>query len=70
VRGVDGPTLVVHSADDEVVPLSQGRQVFACARDPKRFLLISGSHGEGFFASGAHYIEGLRRFLSSEECGC
>lgn len=63
VRHVESPTLVIHSADDNVVPIEQGRRVFDHAQGPKRFLLILGSHDQGFLASGTRYTEGLRRFL-------
>lgn len=63
VERVESPTLVIHSADDEIVPIEQGREVYDRARGPKRFLLIRGSHNEGFLASGTRYSEGLRRFI-------
>ncbi len=64
IRCVDAPTLVIHSSEDDVVPIEQGRKVFDQAKGPKRFLLILGSHSEGLQASGTRYTEGLRRFLS------
>ncbi len=63
VEAVEAPTLVIHSADDEVVPIEHGRKVFDHARGPKRFLLILGTHEEGFLASGTRYTEGVRRFI-------
>jgi len=39
------PLLVLHAADDEVVPLAHGEALFAAASEPKRFhLLASGGH--------------------------
>jgi fermentation-respiration switch protein FrsA (DUF1100 family) len=63
VEAVEAPTLVIHSADDEVVPIEHGRRVFDHARGPKRFLLILGAHADGFITSGTRYTQGLRRFL-------
>lgn len=63
VESVESPTLVIHSADDEVVPIEHGRRVFDHARGPKRFLLIVGAHADGFLTSGTRYTQGLRRFL-------
>ncbi len=63
VEAVEAPTLIIHSADDEVVPIEHGRRVFDHARGPKRFLLILGAHADGFLTSGTRYTQGLRRFL-------
>lgn len=64
LRGVNCPVLVVHSRDDEIMPFSHGQQLFEVAREPKRFLEISGTHNEGFITSGGHYEEGLNSFIS------
>jgi fermentation-respiration switch protein FrsA (DUF1100 family) len=63
VRGVHAPTLVIHSRDDEINPIEQGRDVFRQANEPKVFLEISGDHNSGFLLSGAQYTEDLRQFL-------
>jgi fermentation-respiration switch protein FrsA (DUF1100 family) len=57
------PLLVVHSCEDELIPFSHGRKLFAAARGPKAFLRISGTHNDGFLTSGEQYVEGLRAFL-------
>ncbi len=38
IRCVDAPTLVIHSAEDDVVPIEQGRKIYDHAKGPKRFL--------------------------------
>ena len=58
------PVLIVHSRDDEIMPFNHGRQLFEVAREPKRFLEITGTHNEGFITSGRHYEEGLNAFIS------
>ena len=58
------PVLIVHSRGDEIMPFSHGRQLFEMAREPKKFLEISGTHNEGFITSGKHYEEGLNAFIS------
>ncbi len=60
---VDCPVLIVHSRDDEIMPFGHGRQLFEAAKEPKRFLEISGTHNEGFITSGGHYEEGLNAFI-------
>ena len=61
---VDCPVLIVHSRDDEIMPFAHGQRLFEAAREPKRFLEITGTHNEGFMISGEHYEEGLNAFIS------
>ena len=63
VRDVHVPTLIIHSPQDEIIPVRLGREVFKQANEPKSFLEISGDHNAGFLLSGARYMEGLRTFL-------
>jgi len=63
VRDAHAPTLVIHSRDDEINPIEQGREVFRQANEPKAFLEIRGDHNSGFLLSGARYTQGLRQFL-------
>lgn len=63
LAGVTCPVLVVHSRDDEIIPYAHGRALHAAAPDPKAFLELRGGHNEGFLASGADYVSGLRAFL-------
>ena len=59
------PLLVVHSRDDEIIPHHHGQQLFAAAKDPKRFQEISGGHNDGFMTSGSVYTDALAEFLES-----
>ncbi len=61
---VDCPVLIAHSRDDELVPISHGRELFALARDPKSFLEMNGSHNAGFMQSGHGYRAGLAHFIA------
>lgn len=63
IKQIHSPILIVHSPEDNLIPYRHGKELFALANDPKEFLEIRGSHGEGFFLSGAVYTGGLRRFL-------
>jgi uncharacterized protein len=64
VQRTDIPKLFIHSPQDEIVPYSQGLELFAHAAEPKEFLEIAGGHNDGFLISGERYISGLERFLS------
>ncbi len=64
ITKVDRPVLVVHSRDDEIMPFNHGQRLFEVAREPKRFLEITGTHNQGFITSGERYEEGLNMFIS------
>ncbi|MFA9459576.1 alpha/beta hydrolase [Thiohalorhabdus sp. Cl-TMA] len=59
------PVLVIHSPDDEVIPIEHGRTVFERARSPKRFLEIEGGHNTAFLESERTYMEGWEAFLAA-----
>jgi len=63
IRDVNVPVLVIHSSEDEIVPVRHGRRIFAAAREPKAFLAIRGDHNGGFLMSGQDYVKGLRDFI-------
>lgn len=50
------PLLVVHGTDDEVVPVSEGRALFAAAAQPKTFFEIkNGHHGDSLWRENGAY---------------
>jgi len=59
----DCPVLIIHSRDDEIMPVAHGRELFEVASETKGFLEISGTHNEGFITSGEIYYEGLNTFI-------
>lgn len=63
LAGVRAPVLVIHSADDEIVPLAQGRALFDAAPEPKSFLELRGGHNDGFLVSREIYLAGLSGFI-------
>ncbi len=60
---VEAPVLVVHSRDDEIVPVAHGRRVFRNARQPRHWVEIQGAHNDAFLASRERYTDALRDFL-------
>lgn len=63
VRDLRVPLLVVHGAQDELVPLAQGRAVYDAAPGPKEFYLIEGAgHNDTYVVGGERYFLALRRF--------
>lgn len=64
LSNVNCPVLIIHSRDDEMIPYECGEQLFEIAKEPKKFLEITGAHNEGFMRSGRTYEEGLDTFIS------
>ena len=49
IRNIHAPVLIVNGANDEVIPSSQGRQLYDLANEPKEFHSISGrGHNDAF----------------------
>ena len=61
---INCPVLIVHSRNDEIMPFSHGQRLFEIAKEPKKFLEITGTHNEGFITSGKSYEDGLNAFVS------
>ncbi len=61
---LDLPKLFLHAERDEVVPIRHGRRLYAAAREPKRFVALSGGHGDAFEADSAVYFGEIRRFVA------
>lgn len=62
-----GRILVVHGADDEIVPLAHAHEIFAKAREPKRLIIQPGgdhrmsaeSHQREFLSAAAGWFQSL-----------
>lgn len=63
LREVECPILIVHSREDTIVPVVEGRKLFAAIRGPKEFLELRGPHVGGFRSDAARYEHALNRFL-------
>ncbi len=58
-----GPVLIVHSPDDEIVPYSHVEGLKAAAPGPVEHLALRGGHNTGFLETGEDYVAGLDGFL-------
>lgn len=66
VRRVACPVLVLHSPDDEIIPLFLGEKVFQAANEPKFFVKMRGGHNSGLHMSQPEYERALGKFVSGE----
>lgn len=41
---IDSPSLFLHSPEDQVIPIAEGRKLFEAAKMPKTFVEVSGGH--------------------------
>lgn len=59
------PLFVVQGTQDEVIPVSQGKMVFAAAPEPKQYLAIEGAHhNDVYVVGGPRYRGALSEFIS------
>ena len=65
VTSFECPALVIHSHQDDVVPVWLGQRLFEHVPEPKMFLPISGDHNNGFLLSRDAYVSGIKRFLQT-----
>ena len=65
LKAVRAPVLIIHSVDDEIIPIRHGRWLYAAANEPKKLLEIRGDHNQGFLLSGRAYVDGLDTFLKA-----
>ncbi len=65
MSNINSPVLVIHSANDEIVPYKFGKELFNQANDPKTFLEINGGHNDGFITSSDKYINGIEHFITN-----
>lgn len=60
------PLLVIHGTADAVVPLAQGNELFAAAKEPKTlFTVKGGGHGNALILNGNEYRRKLLEWLDA-----
>jgi len=58
------PTLFLHSPEDTVIPIAEGRSLFDAAPGRKRFVEVRGGHIDPADVDAATMLEAIRAFLS------
>ncbi len=61
------PKLFIHSADDEIIPIEQGRNLFSRACEPKEFYEMRGGHNDGIFTYESEFCEKVTSFLKRHD---
>ena len=68
IRRIDrvrAPILFLHSPEDAVIPISEGRLLFDAARGDKTFVEVRGGHVEATIVDTEHFSEAIRTFLAA-----
>ncbi len=65
IASVTCPVLVIHAADDEIIPEWMGRRLFEAARQPKQWASVPGRHNDFDDVSAEAYEAAWRAFLGS-----
>jgi uncharacterized protein len=60
------PVLMLHSADDEHVPIDNARRLYGRAPSPRRFVVLRGSHWGRSWQNQPPVLEAWRQLLSRE----
>ena len=61
---VGSPILFLHSPEDQVIPIAEGRRLFAAAAEPKQFVEVAGGHVYASERDPA-FFPAVRTFLES-----
>ena len=60
----DIPKLIIHGQNDEIVPFSMGKKLFAAAKGPKYFLpLEKAGHVDAYSVGGEKYLQTIAGFI-------
>jgi fermentation-respiration switch protein FrsA (DUF1100 family) len=70
IKQVKAPILVLQGGRDEVIPVEQGKKVFAAAPSPKEFYAIPGAgHNDTFHVGGYAYFDVIKSFIDRAAAG-
>ena len=63
VHRIRAPLLFLHSPEDEVIPIAEGRRLYEAAPDPKRFVELSGGHVDASQLDERRFVATISAFL-------
>lgn len=64
IKYIHIPKLIINSQNDEIVPFSQSIKLFNISPEPKKHLVIMGSHNTCFQDSKDLYVSGINDFIT------
>ncbi len=69
IRRVNAPLLFLHSPEDDIIPIAEGRLLYEAAPSPKRFVEVRGGHIHANDVDTAVFFGAIRAFLDEYELG-
>jgi dipeptidyl aminopeptidase/acylaminoacyl peptidase len=63
VQRITAPALFIHSPEDAVIPIEEGRRLFDAANPPKEFVEVRGGHIDPADVDAQRMFGAVRRFL-------
>ncbi|MCF7917705.1 lysophospholipase [Candidatus Gracilibacteria bacterium] len=60
------PVLILHSTEDDIIPFSQGQELFEAASEPKTLVELSGGHNDALSHSTEKYFKAVQEFLQGQ----
>jgi len=67
VKKITAPKLFIHSKNDEIIPFTLGKKLYASSSEPKRLAAIYGGHNTAFLDSREHYLTAVKEFIKEIE---
>ena len=65
IKRITAPMLFIHSPEDAVIPIEEGRRLFEAANPPKEFVEVRGGHIDPADVDAVRMFGAIRRFLES-----
>ena len=63
IARVNAPVLFLHSPEDDIIPIDEGRRLYEAAAAPKRFIEVKGGHVYAHERDTAVFFGAVRGFL-------
>jgi hypothetical protein len=65
IGNVSCPVLIAHGTEDEMIPVEQGRKLFAAAKEPKKLMEIVGGKHWVAEVGGQKYMDAVAEFITT-----
>ncbi len=67
IHDIKCPVLIIHSKEDKYIDISHARKLYRSLKrtSKKKFIEMTGNHGEGYIQSGEIYTDALRDFIQT-----
>lgn len=68
IRQIKAPLLIIHGAQDHIIPVEMGKRLFKSAPHPKRFYSVpQASHNDVYVVGQREYLRQIEEFLDGME---